>query len=60
MEGKGFTEADGLHSREVRKKYRWWRKVDSEDSNAVQIFRDLGLAKIRKRDGETYARMRIL
>lgn len=60
MKGRDHTGAERLYAREVRKKYRWWRKVDSEDSDAVQIFRDLGLAKTRKRDGETYARMRIL
>lgn len=60
MRGRDHTEAERLYARDVRKKYRWWRKVDPEDSDAVRIFRDLGLAKIRKRDGEMYARMRIL
>lgn len=45
------------HSKEVRRKYRRWKKVDPEDKDAVLTFADILMADICYKNDEMYARI---
>lgn len=52
-----LSESEKRRSREVRRKYRRWRRVDPEDYDAVLTFADVVMADIRYKNDDMYARI---
>lgn len=51
------TKEEAERSRSVRRKYRRWKEVDSEDLNSIGVFYNLGLVDFRFENNVMYARI---
>lgn len=52
-----LTEGDMVQSKVIRRKYRWWKKVDPEDLDMIDRFYDAGMAEVRIEGLAMYAKV---